>query len=155
MSTGLNSEQLGSNLFYDVLSGEFCPPTDHANQNHTLGRLMLDTLAHGEDQETTRRTYVHRPAWAPGSLAVAEAMKSGLLVGLIVQRDVPEGLGPDWAMFMRIRVRYGGPHIRITGSHTTETTLPLQHDPKLSQTRQVVTDIAQGFYDRLHANGGA
>lgn len=146
-------------LFYDVLSGEFNPPTDPAKRAHTLGRLALATFSKGEWTPPaiggSRAKFTYEPSWAPQALVEVTASR------LPKTQDTPEIvslslLAPEQPDNDTFFYTVGGPdngtHVAISRLQRMESTiLPLELGPGLAQGRELATQVAQEFFDSLQA----
>lgn len=105
-------------LFYDVLAGEFSPPTDPRRRSHTLGRVAYAAYTRGQlvtgsiegaiDHFTRHPAALHRLSWAPANALVSGSacgdngvhMRRLLLTSdrartFMVEHHLPEGEGDD------------------------------------------------------------
>ena len=142
-------------LFYDVLSGEFIPPTDPQLRVHTLARLAAVACEKGEDGELDGMR-VYYPSWANQSF---------------IEVDQADGEGPydtslyisdaygRWPRDLRITHtrlnRAMGPERDCTvirGRKIDEIVRPLTLGPELQDTRRIIAEVAQDYYDGLRQN---
>lgn len=147
----MNTKFSSAYLFYDVLSGEFKPPSDSQGRTHTLARLTMAAFQKGDHKQTPQDTAIYRPSWAAGSIATAEALRSGELTGLMIRQDIPAG-GSNWASFSKFQARGigHGPQVHVVDSTGFDVTRPLRLGDELEGLQADIAAVAQGFYDRLY-----
>lgn len=135
-------------LFYDVLSGEFTPPTDRLERAHTLARLAVATCENGRGPDYCR-DYI--PSWAENSYSMVEH-------GIDGPRDTTLTVATTKGRWLNI-VRFS--HIRSNPAMSprsdnliitrggTELVRKLELGPKLNEIRREVADTAQSFYESV------
>ncbi len=134
-------------LFYDALSGEFTPPTDDKQRQHTLGRLAYASYSKGElTVEDTSPPYLRSlyiPSWA-GHVTVRadfdfdeKGFQPTTLTGILLQDKAKRSLC----------VAEDGSIIYIGTVDNGDTRLPLELGEELQTARAAVTQAAQEFFD--------
>lgn len=138
-------------LFYDVLSGEFTPPSDPEHSQHTLARLAVATSEKGRGPDDCR-DYV--PSWAQDTYTLLETDIIGDHVLSIGSSALDKSNFHQFADFTSDPAR--GPRDRhelvITDNTGLEVVHPLELGPRLNELRAEIAKIAQKFYDQHPRN---
>lgn len=133
--------------FLEALSGRFRPPSDPAQQEHTLGRLILGTVEKGvpEFGAAGKSRYTYTPSWAPveaqvnllhdriSRLTLGSSVGSLIFVNNFVHNHTNELIIMDYSV----------------DSLLPEQRLTLGYEFGYDDQQQVVTDTAQRYFDKV------
>lgn len=147
--------------FYDVLSGEFTPPTDELNRAHTLARLMTATCLKGTDnyEDVTPygsrpprrllgkvvRSSTYDPSWAPvRSVAIINPRGDSYIEGLHLEAYTSEDKLTIYDL--TDAEKYG---VRLVLNGAQPEDMPTEIGEELIEARQHITAVARTFFNRL------
>lgn len=135
-------------LYYDALSGEFTPPEDPLNRQHTLGRLAYATFAKGDIVTGSSDQVLcvcYEPSWAPPVASVVECnveVHTGAISVTSLSLLVT-GKGP--ATFSDAEIRRGTRGLLMTND-AGDDLLGLRIGDELTHARIRVTQAASEFF---------
>ena len=150
-------------LFIEALGGEFTPPTDPLHRTHRLSRLALGVAQKGRAYiDSIGHEYpegrVYTPSWANRSVAELWLPEDGEPFGrqLIIGEDY--GSYPREILFTYEPTRMAGIEtkdylvVRDTRNQDEEVHHISSLGPEMDNTRNMIAERAQDFYDKLKPN---
>ncbi len=151
---------IGANLFYEALRGEFMPPTDQMQRQHTLAHLAMSTLEKGRNVSPHSPRHVApeeislqlTPSWADESAAIVNLNRVGALTSLELVTLGPTGhlLGAH-DPFARFSWYIDGktPVMEINTHEGNVLISGITSGLGVTVLQEVATETALGFYNQL------